>query len=172
MAKGRTGKKAKAAARREQRKQRNKGGLVTEAMEESEAAKLAAEHLAELDRQGIVEVRRPVAQTRKLAKPEDAVLPGAVFVGKGHPLAPPGSTALTAESFRDYVKTLQVEAATDPAMARLLLELDRAPQLVCDCGLGRYCHARPIMHFGHQLRGLASLAEGMRLLDCCWWMCE
>lgn len=114
-------------------------------MEESDAARLAAEHLAELDRQGIVEARRPAAQTKKLVKPEDAV-PGAVFVGKGHPLAPPGSTELTAESFRDYVKTLQAEAAITPEVARMLIDLDGAPQLVCDCGVGRYGYDQEIKY--------------------------
>jgi len=167
LANGRTGKKAKAAARRERRRGNAVTGAVTEALEESEADRLAAEHLAELDRHGVeVGGRRPVEAQRLVTKP---TVENSVFVGEGHPLAPPGGTILSPAAFKDYTRTLQAAATSDPGVARLLLDLDGAPQLVCDCGLGRYCHARPIMHFARQLGGLANLAEGMRLLDCCWW---
>lgn len=130
------------------------GFKITEAMDETEALRLASEHLASLD--GVVIERHKTVDVLV----NQATVDGALEM----PLHP----EMTRAQIEAYAADLRTNKC--PIVARHLIQVASAPQLVCHCTLGQYCPARVMLHYGSQLKRLGNMADGMRLLDCCWWV--
>lgn len=156
MANGRLGRKAKVAERRAKRANKM-GTVVTAAMDEPEAMRLAAAHLATLH-DGDVPMHKPVRDKLVSQPTQDNHV--RIDCHSSH----------THKSFSERAKSIRDQCMTDARLVCWLLVVANAQEIVCEsCALGPFCEGRIWMHFGAQMARLAEMAEGMGLSDCCWW---
>ena len=158
-AKGRPGKMAKVAARKQVRLKmwKEKLGVVTEPMAMDEALAEAARYLATLG-----------DYSSTVPAPVDTVRPpgagGGVFVGTGHSLCP--SHKLSPKEFRLYYKRLRDANAVTVCE---LIDTISNKVLTCDCDLGPTCHARALHRVARDMKALEDLVGNMGLRESCWW---